>query len=104
MTWPFQTEPAHGGLPPLPGGVPLPDKLLNYDLGKPLGICYETSPDPFQLEFQRDWSKGSVFILMNMADGIVTITSRLKSQNIEIDFESQVNYTISHFAKDNIAS
>jgi hypothetical protein len=24
MTWPFNPEPAHGGLPPSPGGVPLP--------------------------------------------------------------------------------
>ena len=27
MTWPFNPEPAHGELPPLPHGVPRPDEL-----------------------------------------------------------------------------
>jgi len=58
MTWPFAREPAHGELPPLPHGVPLPRMLqpqYQADYGVPLGVCYET-PKPGV--FRRDWSNG----------------------------------------------
>ena len=34
MTWPFNAEPAHGTLPPLPHGVPRP-AALDLDYGRP---------------------------------------------------------------------
>ena len=56
MTWPFNPEPAHGELPPLPHGVPRP-ALLERDFGEPTGpTCAETSPDVFT----RSWTKGTV--------------------------------------------
>lgn len=57
MTWPFNAEPAHGGLPPLPHGVPLPHTLTpqgQEDYGIPRGVCREASPGLFR----RDWSHG----------------------------------------------
>lgn len=57
MTWPFNAEPAHGGLPPLPHGVPLPYPLTPHgqeDYGIPRGVCREASPGLFR----RDWSHG----------------------------------------------
>ncbi len=59
MTWPFQKEPGHGALPPLPHGVPLPDILTpekQIDYGVPLGICYQ--PSNQEGVFRREWSNG----------------------------------------------
>jgi hypothetical protein len=36
MTWPFNPEPAHGGLPPSPEGLPRP-AAMDGDYGEPLG-------------------------------------------------------------------
>ena len=52
MTWPFNPEPAHGALPPLPHGVPRPAQL-DTDYGEPLGLCREVSAGIFE----REWSK-----------------------------------------------
>ena len=57
MTWPFQKEPSHGALPPLPHGVPLPDILTpekQIDYGAPLGTCYQ--PSSQEGVFRREWS------------------------------------------------
>ena len=54
MTWPFNPEPAHGELPPLPHGVPRP-ALLDRDLGVPVdSVCREVSEGVFA----RRWSLG----------------------------------------------
>ena len=57
MTWPFNAEPAHGALPPLPHGVPRPPEL-DVDYGVPVGgrLCEETAPGVFE----RMWSKAHV--------------------------------------------
>ena len=57
MTWPFNPEPAHGALPPLPHGVPRPAEL-EVDYGAPIGgkVCEETAPGIFE----RQWSKARV--------------------------------------------
>ena len=52
MTWPFNPEPGHGALPPLPHGVPRPAQL-DTDYGEPLGLCREVSAGIFE----REWSK-----------------------------------------------
>uniref|UniRef100_A0A7S1VD97 Uncharacterized protein n=1 Tax=Grammatophora oceanica TaxID=210454 RepID=A0A7S1VD97_9STRA len=57
MTWPFNAEPAHGGLPPLPHGVPLP-RELHVDYGEPLELCKETAGEPGV--FRRTWSRASI--------------------------------------------
>ena len=74
MTWPFQAEPGHGALPPLPHGVPLPPALTpgegRTDCGVPLGVCYQVPPaddgntrrennEPSGV-FRRNWSNGCV--------------------------------------------
>ena len=52
MTWPFNPEPAHGELPPLPHGVPRP-ALLDRDFGVPVDpVCKEVKPGVFS----RRWS------------------------------------------------
>eukprot|EP00536_Pseudo-nitzschia_multiseries_P005913 jgi/Psemu1/303727/fgenesh1_kg.120_\ len=59
MTWPFNAEPEHGGMPPLPHGVPLPKELTpegSKDYGAPLGVCYESSSSSGI--FRRKWSNG----------------------------------------------
>ena len=61
MTWPFNKEPAHGELPPLPHGVPLPS-LLKKDFGVPEDICYETKVKGV---FARKWSNGVVVLDCN---------------------------------------
>lgn len=50
MTWPFNPEPAHGTVPPLPHGYPRPAEL-DVDYGSPLGLCSETSHGIFSREF-----------------------------------------------------
>lgn len=55
MTWPFNAEPAHGGLPPQPHGVPRPAQL-DVDYGEPHELCRETAPGVFE----RAWSKAGV--------------------------------------------
>ncbi|GAB5362746.1 hypothetical protein AAMO2058_000824700 [Amorphochlora amoebiformis] len=52
MTWPFNPEPRHGELPPLPHGVPRPSEL-DMDYGEPEGLCFEISAGVFH----RQWSK-----------------------------------------------
>mmetsp|Transcript_19897 Transcript_19897/g.28001 ORF Transcript_19897/g.28001 Transcript_19897/m.28001 type:complete len:109 (-) Transcript_19897:314-640(-) len=66
MTWPFNPEPAHGELPPLPHGVPRP-AALDVDYGRPLGICQRESTTDESLPatshnnvFIREWTKASV--------------------------------------------
>merc|ERR1712046_495682 len=52
MTWPFNPEPAHGELPPLPHGVPRPT-IIDRDFGEPeQDICVEEQPNIFV----RRWS------------------------------------------------
>uniref|UniRef100_A0A7S3LLT8 Uncharacterized protein n=2 Tax=Aplanochytrium stocchinoi TaxID=215587 RepID=A0A7S3LLT8_9STRA len=60
MGWPFNPEPSHGELPPLPHGVPIPS-LLKRDFGKPLSSCRETSPGVFT----RKWTKHTVQLNCN---------------------------------------
>jgi len=56
MTWPFNAEPAHGGLPPLPHGVPLPD-VFKVDYGVPVDdTCHELRSGVFV----RHWSRARV--------------------------------------------
>lgn len=55
MTWPFNSEPAHGELPPLPHGVPRP-ALMDRDFGQPLAQCREEQSGVFR----RGWSKGDI--------------------------------------------
>lgn len=56
MTWPFNAEPAHGELPPLPHGVPRPP-LIDRDFGEPIDeLCKETRDGVFQ----RLWSRGGI--------------------------------------------
>jgi len=55
MQWPFNAEPRHGQLPPLPHGVPLP-KEFDVDYGVPEGLCRETRSGVFH----REWSLASV--------------------------------------------
>jgi hypothetical protein len=67
MTWPFNPEPAHGELPPLPHGVPRPEILDSLDVGTPLGLCTEkatsghgSSAGNVSRTFTREWSKVTV--------------------------------------------
>ncbi len=86
MTWPFQEEAGHGGLPPLPGGVPLPKELLpSADYGTPLGICFQTSPSSGI--FQREWSKVRVEIDCTRSDDKGGVASRLEHQDSESDIQ-----------------
>mmetsp|Transcript_27998 Transcript_27998/g.39437 ORF Transcript_27998/g.39437 Transcript_27998/m.39437 type:complete len:462 (+) Transcript_27998:102-1487(+) len=55
MTWPFNPEPGHGQLPPMPNGVPLPSEFDN-DYGVPEDICFEYSPGIFH----REWTHASI--------------------------------------------
>eukprot|EP00471_Norrisiella_sphaerica_P000396 CAMPEP_0184488090 /NCGR_PEP_ID=MMETSP0113_2-20130426/10521_1 /TAXON_ID=91329 /ORGANISM="Norrisiella sphaerica, Strain BC52" /LENGTH=420 /DNA_ID=CAMNT_0026870567 /DNA_START=299 /DNA_END=1561 /DNA_ORIENTATION=- len=55
MTWPFNAEPAHGELPPLPHGVPRPPQL-DLDYGMPLEICHEEERGVFK----RSWTKAEI--------------------------------------------
>jgi len=56
MTWPFNPEPAHGELPPLPDGVPRP-KIIDQDFGIPIErVCSQVEPGVFE----RKWSSGIV--------------------------------------------
>jgi hypothetical protein len=55
MGWPFNAEPAHGGLPPQPHGVPRP-AALDTDYGEPAGHCEEASRGVFR----RAWTKADV--------------------------------------------
>jgi hypothetical protein len=62
MTWPFNPEPAHGELPPLPHGIPRPE-LMDTDFGHPLGLCTEKKGDGSGAAvrtFTREWTKASV--------------------------------------------
>lgn len=54
MTWPFNPEPAHGTLPPLPHGVPR-IALLNHDTGAPVSACRKDGET-----FTREYTKASV--------------------------------------------
>jgi len=58
MTWPFNAEPAHGELPPLPHGVPRPPEL-DHDYGEPEGLCEEVADGVFE----RRWSRAGVISL-----------------------------------------
>ncbi|CAE8624234.1 unnamed protein product [Polarella glacialis] len=71
MTWPFNAEPAHGELPPLPYGVPRP-ALLSKDFGKPSGLCKETRSGVFE----RGYTKAHISLDCN------TFTASLESHPI----------------------
>ena len=64
MTWPFNPEPAHGELPPLPHGVPRPPEL-DKDYGHPLEICHEQFSSDGSGVFVREWSKVRVTLDCN---------------------------------------
>ena len=66
MTWPFNAEPAHGTLPPLPHGVPRP-QALEVDYGIPMGICRETSAGVFE----RSWTKANVRLDCGRFEGTI---------------------------------
>lgn len=56
MTWPFNPEPSHGQMPPLPHGMLLP-KEFYLDYGVPEeAVCSEKSPGLFT----REWSSVSI--------------------------------------------
>jgi hypothetical protein len=56
MTWPFNSEPRHGQLPPMSHGVPLPREFY-YDFGVPeRPTCVEQLPGVFS----REWTRASV--------------------------------------------
>jgi len=61
MTWPFNPEPAHGELPPLPHGFPRPD-ALEENYGAPVGLCREDAPDIFV----REWT--AAYITLDCAN------------------------------------
>jgi len=85
MTWPFQKEPAHGALPPLPSGVPLPYELTpggQIDYGVPLGVCQRDKSSPSL--FRREWSNGWV----------VEIDCNISSSISHGDSYSQVGHRI----------
>lgn len=69
MTWPFNPEPAHGGLPPSPHGVAFPDEF-SVDYGTPLDkLCTKKAPGVYQ----RRWSKANVELDCNTFTGSVTL-------------------------------
>jgi hypothetical protein len=61
MTWPFQAEPGHGAIPPLPHGVPLPTELVLLDYGEPKIGCYEGEAGVFY----REWTRASIVLDCN---------------------------------------
>lgn len=69
MTWPFNPEPAHGELPPLPHGVPRP-AILARDFGEPLGLCGETAAGSGV--FERQWTKAKVTLDCNAFEASFT--------------------------------
>jgi len=52
MGWPFNPEPRHGELPPMPHGVPRPSEL-DVDYGSPTSDCVEQSSGVFRREYSR---------------------------------------------------
>eukprot|EP00730_Choanoeca_flexa_P015068 TRINITY_DN6822_c0_g1_i1.p1 TRINITY_DN6822_c0_g1~~TRINITY_DN6822_c0_g1_i1.p1 ORF type:complete len:447 (+),score=75.41 TRINITY_DN6822_c0_g1_i1:2-1342(+) len=70
MTWPFNPEPAHGELPPLPHGVARPAQL-DKDYGEPTGLCEETSPGVFV----RAWTKADVKLDCHSFKGSIVMKS-----------------------------
>jgi hypothetical protein len=69
MTWPFNPEPAHGELPPLPSGVPRP-AALDTDYGVPEeDQCHETATPGV---FERRWSKAQVQMDCNAFAATIT--------------------------------
>jgi hypothetical protein len=69
MTWPFNAEPSHGALPPMPHGVPLPGAFF-MDYGEPVGICLETPSGIFT----RQWSRASVQLDCNSFQANTSLT------------------------------
>lgn len=67
MTWPFNAEPAHGTLPPLPHGVPRP-AALDEDYGTPLGLCSEVTSGVFH----RRWTQADVTLDCNTFTAKIT--------------------------------
>jgi hypothetical protein len=68
MTWPFNAEPSHGQLPPMPHGVPLP-KDLDYNYGKPEDeVCFEKVAGVFH----RKWSHASIELDCNSFQSTIT--------------------------------
>ena len=59
MGWPFNPEPAHGTLPAIPSGIPVPVEW-HADYGVPSdAVCRETEPGKSGI-FTREWTKASV--------------------------------------------
>eukprot|EP00122_Pirum_gemmata_P006129 Pgem_evm1s5597 len=77
MTWPFNAEPAHGELPPLPHGVPRPPEL-EKDYGVPIDkVCRELYPGVFE----RRWTKSR--IRMDCYKGLAEIDTDYRVSEIE---------------------
>ena len=74
MTWPFNPEPAHGALPPLPHGVPLPEQFL-VDYGEPLDICRETVLGVFV----REWSRAHIELDCNSFKASIQLHEALET-------------------------
>ena len=75
MTWPFNPEPAHGELPPLPHGVPRPSEI-DTDYGTPLEVvCRETSSGVFE----RRWSRSTVGLDCNTFAATFKPTSHVET-------------------------
>jgi len=70
MTWPFNAEPAHGGLPPSPGGVPRPSEL-ELDYGTPKGLSVEDKTTKGL--FTREYTKASVALNCNTFEAKITM-------------------------------
>ena len=68
MTWPFNPEPAHGELPPLPHGVPRPSEF-DEDYGVPAGVCEESKTE--KGVFTRAFSKATVKLDCNTFVGTI---------------------------------
>lgn len=68
MTWPFNPEPAHGELPPLPHGVPRPS-AFDVDYGSPEEVCRETITGVFV----RQWSKANVTLDCNKFEASIVM-------------------------------
>eukprot|EP00980_Cylindrotheca_fusiformis_P001847 scaffold414_cov109-Cylindrotheca_fusiformis.AAC.10 len=73
MTWPFNPEPRHGQLPPMPHGVPLPQEFY-HDFGVPLNnmTCIEELPGVFA----REWSRASVKLDCNQFSAEIRLMTR----------------------------
>ena len=83
MTWPFNAEPGHGALPPLPHGVALPAEF-NIDYGVPLEVCHEEQlPDNRGSIFRRQWSRAQVALDCNTFQATIAIIGEEEEYNLK---------------------